>query len=94
MGNYLIADMMALAMLAGNAVVAASTTDAWEAVRREFARLLGRGEPDRTAVAERRLAEIREQLASATGADLEHAHAALAERWAGPLEEYPMRRPS
>ena len=84
---------MALAALAGNTVVAAATTDAWEAARRGFARLLGRGDPDRTMVAERRLAETREQLTGAEGADLEQARAALAERWAGRLadllEEYP-----
>jgi hypothetical protein len=40
--------LMALAALAGNTVVAAATTDVWEAARRGFARLLGRGDPDRT----------------------------------------------
>ena len=35
-----------LAALAGNTVVAAATTDAWEAARRKFARLLGRGDPE------------------------------------------------
>jgi hypothetical protein len=34
--------LMALAALAGNTVVAAATTDAWEAARRGFARLLQR----------------------------------------------------
>ena len=42
---------MALAALAGNTVVAAATTDAWEAARRGFARLLGRGDPGRTKMA-------------------------------------------
>jgi len=85
--------VMALAALAGNTVVAAATTDAWEAARRGFARLLGRGDPDRTQMAERRLAETREQLTGAEGTDLEQARAALAERWAGRLadllEEHP-----
>jgi hypothetical protein len=85
--------LMALAALAGNTVVAAATTDAWEAARRGFARLLGRGDPDRTTVAEQRLEETREQLTGAEGAELEHARAALAERWAGRLadllEEHP-----
>jgi hypothetical protein len=85
--------VMALAALAGNTVVAAATTDAWEAARRGFARLLGRGDPDRTKVAERRLAETHEQLTGAEGSDLEQAQAALAERWAGRLadllEEHP-----
>jgi hypothetical protein len=84
----------ALAALAGNTVVAAATTDAWEAARKGFARLLGRGDPDRTKAAERRLAETREQLtAAAEGADLKQVHTALAERWAvrlaDLLEEHP-----
>jgi hypothetical protein len=85
--------LMALAALAGNTVVAAATTDAWEAARRGFARLLGRGDPDQAKVVERRLAETHEQLAAAGGEDLEQARAALAERWAGRLadllEEHP-----
>jgi hypothetical protein len=85
--------LAALAALAGNTVVAAATTDAWEAARRGFARLLGRGDPDRTKMAEQRLAEAREQLTGAEGKDLERARAALAERWAGRLadllEEHP-----
>jgi hypothetical protein len=84
---------MALAALAGNTVVAAATTDAWEAARRGFARLLGRGDPGRTKMAERRLVETREQLTGVEGKDLEHARAALAQRWAGRmadlLEEHP-----
>ena len=73
--------LMALAVLAGNTVVAAATTDAWEAARRGFARLLGRGDPDRTKVAERRLAETHEQLMVAAGADLEPVRSALQTQW-------------
>ena len=79
--------LMALAALAGNTVVVAATTDAWEAARRGFARLLGRGDPDRTAVTERRLAETREQLIGAEGQNLEKVRATLAERWAGRLAD-------
>jgi hypothetical protein len=85
--------LTALAALAGNTVVAAATTDAWEAARRGFARLLGRGDPKQEQLAERRLAETGEQLTGAAAADLEQARAALAERWAGRLadllEEHP-----
>ena len=85
--------LTALAALAGNTVVAAATTDAWEAARRGFARLLGRGDPKQEHMAEQRLAETRVQLTGADGADLEQARAALAQRWAGRLadllEEYP-----
>jgi hypothetical protein len=73
--------LMALAALAGNTVVAAATTDAWEAARKGFARLLGRGDPDRTKAAERRLEETHEQLAKATGADLERTRAAVEAQW-------------
>lgn len=79
--------LMALAALAGNTVVAAATTDAWEAARRGIARLLGRGDPSRTEVAERRLAETRELLMGAVGQDLERARAGQAERWAGRLAD-------
>ena len=82
-----------LLALAGNTVVTAATTDAWEAARQGFARLLGRGDPDRTKMAERRLAETREQLTCAEGQDLEQVRTALAERWTGRLadllEEHP-----
>jgi hypothetical protein len=85
--------LVALATLAGNTVVAAATTDAWEAAWRGFARLLGRGDPDRTKMTERRLVETREQLTGVEGKDLEQVGAVLAERWAGRLadllEEHP-----
>jgi hypothetical protein len=76
--------LMALAALAGNTVVAAATTDGWEAARRGFARLLGRGDPKQEQLAEQRLEETRQQL---TGADSEQVRAALAERWAGRLAD-------
>jgi hypothetical protein len=79
--------LMALAALAGNTVVAAATTDAWEAARRGFARLLRRGDADRTKMAEQRLAETREQLTEAAGTNSEEARAVLAERWAGRLAD-------
>ena len=49
--------LLALATLAGNTVVTAAVTDAWEAARDKFARLLGRGDPDKTELAAQRLAE-------------------------------------
>ena len=79
--DVLAESLMALAALAGNTVVTAATTDAWEAARRGFARLLGRGDPQRTAVAERRLGQTHEQLTGVTGADLESAQAALEAQW-------------
>jgi hypothetical protein len=59
-------------------VVTAAVTDAWEAARKGFARLLGRGDPDKAKVAERRLEEAHSQLAEAKGSELELVRAALA----------------
>jgi hypothetical protein len=79
--------LMALAALAGSTVVTAATTDAWEATRRGFVRLLGHGDPERTKVAERRLAETHEQLTGAAGTDLESARSALQTQWATRLAD-------
>jgi hypothetical protein len=77
----LVAALIALAALAGNTVVTAAVTDAWEAARKGFARLLGRGDPDKTKAAERRLEETHDQLTKATGEDLERVRAALEAQW-------------
>ena len=74
--------LVALAALAGNTVVTAAVTDAWESARKGFARLLGRGDPAKTKLAEERLAEAHDQLAEAAGADLEGIRAALEAQWA------------
>ena len=73
--------LIALAALPGNTVVAAATTDAWEACRRGFARLLGRGDASKTELAEQRLAETHTQLTTAAGAELERARAAQEAQW-------------
>lgn len=77
----MLESLIALAALAGNTVVTAAVTDAWEAARKGFARLLGRGDPDKTKAAERRLEETHDQLTQATGADLERVRAALEAQW-------------
>ena len=77
----LVEGLLALAALAGQTVVTAATTDAWEACRRGFARLLGRGDPAKTQLAGERLAESHDQLTQATGADLEPVHAELEAQW-------------
>src|SRR6516165_1709331 len=92
-GAGMLEALIAMAALAGNTVVAAATTDAWEAARRGFARLLGRGDPDRTKMAEQRLDQTRQQLEGADGEELEKAQADLAKAWqvrlADLLEENP-----
>ncbi len=75
--------LMALAQFAGQTVAQAAITDVWESVRGRFARLLGRGDARKTEVAEGWLAQTRDQLTAAPGAELEQARQALAERWAG-----------
>jgi hypothetical protein len=73
--------LIALAALAGNTVVAAATTDAWEAARRKFAQLLGRGDAKKADLAEQRLAQTHKQLTTAAGADLERVRAAQEAQW-------------
>ena len=84
-------DITSLAALAGNTLVAATVTDAWETARHRFARLLGRGEPD--PAAERRLEATRSQLAAAPPVAREQVQADLAAQWsvrlADLLEESP-----
>jgi hypothetical protein len=77
----LVVALMALAALAGNTVVTAAVTDAWEATRNGFARLLGRGDPDKTKLAEQRLQETHEQLTEAKAADLEQLRSAQEAQW-------------
>lgn len=85
--------LLALASLAGRTVVAAASTDAWAAAKRGFARLLGRGDPQRIELAEQRLEQVHAQLADAVGADLEQEQDRLAAAWqtrvSDLLEEHP-----
>ena len=73
--------LVALAALAGNTVVTAAVTDAWESARKGFARLLGRGDQGKTRLAEERLAETRDRLTQATGVDVEQTRPALEAQW-------------
>ena len=73
--------LIALAVLAGNTVVTAATTDAWEAARRKFAQLLGRGDAKKEQLADRRLEETRQQLAGVSGQELEKVRADLVTAW-------------
>ncbi len=51
--------------------------------RHKVARLLGRGDPKKTEVAERWLDQTHQQLTAVQGADLEPLQAAAAKRWEG-----------
>jgi hypothetical protein len=74
--------LIALAQFAGQTVASAAITDLWESVRGRFARLLGRGDARRTQVADRWLAQTREQLVAAGPGGVAQAKKAAAERWA------------
>jgi hypothetical protein len=73
--------LVALAALAGNTVVTAAVTDAWESALKGFARLLGRGDPGKTKLAGERLAETHDQLTQGSGEDVEQARTALEALW-------------
>jgi hypothetical protein len=73
-------DISSLAALAGNTLVAAAVTDAWDTARHGFARLFGRGKPD--PATERRLEATSSQLAGAPPDSLDQMQADLAGRWA------------
>jgi hypothetical protein len=72
-GGMAAEELLALAALAGQTVVAAAATDVWGKAKQGFARLLGRGNQSRVEVAERRLERTREQLASVPAAEVEAA---------------------
>jgi hypothetical protein len=72
-------DIDALTALAGNTIVAAAVTDAFEGMRAALARIFGRDKPD--AVIQHRLDETRQQLAAAAPGELESAQATQARRW-------------
>lgn len=86
-------DITELAALAGNALVAAAMTDAWQAFRHRFASLLGRGDASQTQVIEQRLDQSRAELAAAAGVKLDQARAVQVTTWtadmAALLAEYP-----
>jgi hypothetical protein len=88
-------ELLGLASLAGRTLIAAATGDGWEAAKRGFARVLGRGDPDRTRLAEHRLDETREQLVAAPGPERDEVADELAATWrtrlADLLEEDPGR---
>ena len=92
-GSKVPLELLALAALAGQTLVAAATTDAWESAKRGFARLLGRGDQEREALAERRLDNTREELQGALESDREQARTRLEAVWQTRLidllEEHP-----
>jgi hypothetical protein len=79
--------LLSLASLAGRTVVAAAVTDAWGTAKRGFARLLGRGDPRQTELAEQRLEQAREQLTGVPAAELEQVQNQLEAAWQARLQD-------
>jgi hypothetical protein len=72
-------EIEALAALAGNTIVAAVVTDAFEGVRAKVARIFGRGRSDPRI--RRRLDQTRQQLAASAPGELERTQATQARQW-------------
>jgi hypothetical protein len=72
-------DMAALAALAGNALVTAAVTDAWDDARHKIACWFGRGKPDPGIG--RRLDATRQRLAAVPVADRPRVQASEAAAW-------------
>jgi len=72
-------EIEALAALAGNALVTAAVTDAWEDLRHKIAGWFGRGQPDPQT--ERRLDDTRQQLTALSSGDVEQVQANEATAW-------------
>jgi len=85
--------LLSLASTAGQAIVTAAVTDAWESVKSRFARLLGRGDQKRTDLAESRLEQAREELAGVPADQMEAMQERVAVAWRTRLldllEEHP-----
>jgi hypothetical protein len=85
--------LLALASWAGHTVVTAAVTDAWESAKQRFARLIGRGDRERTERAERRLEQSRAELEAVPPGDLAQARERIAAAWQTRLldllEEHP-----
>jgi hypothetical protein len=86
-------EALSLATLAGQTVVTAAVTDAWGTAKRGFARLLGRGDPAQTDLAERRLEQAHVRLAGVPTAELKQVQAEVQATWRTRLldllEEHP-----
>ena len=78
-------DIGALAALAGNSLVTAAVTDAWDSVRHKIATWFGRGKPDLKTM--ERLDQTRAELAITAQADLARVRQDLAREWAGRFKD-------
>src|SRR3984957_14254229 len=72
-------DLDALAALAGNTIVAAAVTDAFDGVRAQVARIFGRGAPESRI--QSRLDQTRKKMGAAAPGDLDSARMAQLRQW-------------
>jgi hypothetical protein len=86
-------ELAALAAAGGTTLVTAMATDAWAVIRSGFARLLGRGEPDRISALECALEAARTELAGLPETARQQAVADQAAVWRGMLAELLTDRP-
>ena len=84
-GKGLVMDVGGLAALAGNSLVTAVVTDAWEGVRHKIAAWFGRGTPDPKTLD--RLDRTRVELAAAAPGEVERVGQELAREWAGRFKD-------
>jgi hypothetical protein len=80
-------DGSSLAVLAGDTLVAAAVTDAWETARRKFIGLFARRSSAQAELAGRRLDATREQLTGAPGSAVEPDRTRVAAQWATRLAD-------
>lgn len=73
--------LAALVAAGATTLVSEMTTDAWTSVKQRFARLIGRGDPEREEVVVRRLERSRQELVGRTGAELERARTEQEAAW-------------
>jgi hypothetical protein len=86
--------LIALAQFAGQTVASAAVTDLWESARGRFARLIGRGDARKTAVADRWLAQTRAEVVAADPGEVAQAKKTAAERWASRFSDLLDEAPS
>jgi hypothetical protein len=88
--------LFALAGAGGAAIVNAVMTDAWAGARDRYARLFGRGDPQRQRQAEQRLDETAAAIAAATPDRVDELRRQAADVWRGRLvallDEHPEAR--
>jgi hypothetical protein len=87
-------ELLALASAAGRTVVAAAATDAWTKAKEGISRVLGRGDPARTELTERRLDETHNRITQVPAEELASLRMTLAAAWETRLTDLLEENPS